>query len=133
MGNRPLEQRCRHTLSTTARADHDAHDAPHRQVIDGPDETRAGQACDLGAGADVAPSHRLAVPIGHHPRGMVAFAQAPHGLLTASATELLDLTSPQPVGETPAMVGAAGVVDDVSEILAAVPCHRVCLPRPPAT
>lgn len=39
IGNRTFEQWCRHALSTMARADHDAHDAPHRQVIDGADET----------------------------------------------------------------------------------------------
>ena len=113
IGNRTFEQCWGHTLSAMARADHDAHDAPHRQVVDGPDKTRAGQTRDLGARTDVAPSHRIAVPIGHHSWRMVTLAQAPHRLLTASAAEFLDLTGPQPVGQAPAVTGAAGAVDDI--------------------
>ena len=97
MGNRPLEQWRRHTLSTVPRSDHNAHDAPHRQVVDWPDETRADQPCSLGATADVAPSHRLAVATGHHSGRMLTLAQAPVCLLTAPAAKFLDLTGPQPV------------------------------------
>lgn len=133
IGHRTFDQGCRHALTTMAGADHDAHDAPYRQVVDRPDETRASQTRDLGAGTDVAPSHRLAVPVGHHPWRMFTLAQAPHCLFAVSATELLDLTSPQPVRQAPAVVGAASAVDDVSEVLEPVRRHRVCLPGHGAT
>ena len=64
---------------------------------------------------------------------MFTLAQAPHGLLTAPAAKFLDLTSPQPVGQAPAVVGATGAVDDVGEVLEAVWCYRVCLPGHGAT
>ncbi len=89
--DRPFQQWCRHTASAMPRADDDAHDAPHRQVVNGTDQPRAGQTGDLGARTDVAPSHRFAVEVGHHPRRLCPLAEASHGRLSASAAELLDL------------------------------------------
>jgi hypothetical protein len=119
IGNRTFEQLCCYALATTTRAD-DSHDAPYRQVVDGPYETRVGRPRDLRAGTDVAPSHRFAVPVGHNSRRVVTLAQVPHGLLSASIAELLDLRGLQPVGQAPTMVGTAVAVDDVSEVLKAV-------------
>lgn len=48
--------------------------------FDRSNETRAGQARDLGARTDVAPSHRLAVAVGHHSRRMLTVAQGPAGV-----------------------------------------------------
>src|SRR3954447_433222 len=108
--------------------DNDAHDAPHRKIIDRADESGAGQSADLRPGTDVAPAHRLVVSIAHHSRRMLPFAQAPHRLLPAPLAQAIDLCGLQPMRQAPAMVAAAVAVDDISEVVEALCRHGVRLP-----
>src|SRR5690606_7070318 len=108
--------------------DDEADDAPHLHVVDGADQAGAGQPRDLAAGADAAPPDRLAVPVGHHPRGMLPLAPAAHGLLATATAQAFDLRRWESVRQAPAVVEASVAVDDVREIVEAFRGHRMRFP-----
>ena len=130
--DRPVDEVLGDPAPPVATANDDADDAPHRQVVGGPDQRRAVEPRDLRSRADVAPAHGCAVEVGDDARRMLALAEGAHrplSLVGTVAAELGDLRGAQAVGQAPAVGGPTVGVDDVGEVLEAVRGDRVGLPH----
>jgi len=142
VGDRALQQWCRHALSPMTRADDDAHDAPHTGTSSTGRMSRERARRVISARG----------PTLHHPTGSPSrYVTTPGGYSRSHRRRMASSRLPppaarsrrlQPVRQAPAVVDAATAVDHVSEVLEPVRCHRMRVPthelhpttsRPPIT
>ena len=121
--DRAVDQGRRVAALAVAAADDDADDAPHRQVVERPDQRRPAEPSVLRARADAAPAHGLAVVVPDHPGRVRAVAERPERRLPVPVTQLGDLAGRQAVRQAPAVARPPVGVDDRGEVVDPVRCH----------